>query len=106
MISLVAVMMMMVACGSKEHKGFTGKFTDEFGNKFELREDYTATVHIVGVPAADEVKWSDGENHDRAYATIEFNGNPNYWYLRDGKLYGTEEAMVNGHPEIKIEWED
>ena len=44
MISLVAVMMMMVACGSKEHQGFTGKFTDEFGNKFELREDYTATV--------------------------------------------------------------
>lgn len=107
MMSLVAVMMLTLAsCGSKKHEGYVGKFTDQFGNKFELRADYTAGIEFVGTQKVTEVTWSDGEAHDRAYATISFNGNPNYYYLRDGVLYGSESAMVNGHPAIQIEWED
>ena len=105
MMSLVAVMMLMVACSSK-HEGFTGKFTDQFGNKFELRSDYTGSITFVGYDKPTEVTWSDGEHHELPYAMISFNGNPAYYYLRDGVLYGSESAMVNGHAPITIEWED
>ncbi len=106
MMSLVTMMMLMLTACSSKHEGFTGKFTDQFGNKFELRKDYTASITFVGYDQPTEVTWSDGEQHDRTYATISFNGNPNYYYLRDGVLYGSESAMVNGHPAIQIEWED
>ena len=46
-ISLIAVIAMMVACSDSKRDSYVGKFTDEFGNKFELRKDYTAGIPDV-----------------------------------------------------------
>ena len=92
-ISLIAVIAMMVACSDSKRDSYVGKFTDEFGNKFELRTQ-----------RVNEQKWSDGDNHELPYAMISFNGNPAYWYLRDGMLYTSMEHMAQGHPAIKITW--
>ena len=105
-MSLVAVIMMMVACGGKKEHQYIGKFTDEFGNKFELREDHKAFIQFVGFEKVSEEVWSDGDNHDLPYAIISFNGTPAYYYLRDGVLYNSMENMAQGHPAIQITWED
>lgn len=103
-LSFLFAMVLLVGCGSKEHK-YVGKFTDEFGNKFELRDDYTATITYIGSDPVD-TKWFDGNNHELPYATIEFNGDPAYYYFRDGVLYRHRENMIDGSRAIKIEWED
>lgn len=98
----------MVSCGggsNKKGNDFAGSFTDEFGNKFELKEDYSATIQFAGESTIQHSKWSDGENHDRAYATIEFNGDPSYYFLRDGKLYREREDMERGSCPISIKYE-
>jgi len=100
---LFCLMTLLTGCSSKEHK-YVGTFTDEFGNKFELRDDYTATITFVGCDP-QETGWSDGDKHDMPYATIAFNGDPAYYYLRDGMLYRHREHMIDGTMAIKIEWE-
>ena len=90
--------------GSREG-GFTGTFTDEFGNQFTLNEDMTSIVTISGAQP-DTTQWSDGDNHDQDYATIMYNYDPNYFFLKDGKLYNSRKAMEQGHPAIEIHYED
>ncbi len=102
---LLAVLTLFVACGNQQEHKFVGKFTDEFGNKFELRSDYTATITIKG-GEPKETKWFDGNDHKSPYATIEFNGDPAYYYFRDGVLYRHRENMIDGNMAIKITWEE
>lgn len=103
----LSLSLLFAACGGKSEAkhGFVGKFTDEFGNKFELRSDYTATIQFVGDEKVNETKWHDGPLHDSPFATIEFNGNPVYYYLRDGVLYRHKEDMDSGRCAIKIDYE-
>ena len=102
---LMAVVTLFVACSSQQEHKFVGKFTDEFGNKFELRPDYSATITIIGAEPK-ETRWSNGNNHELPYATIEYNGDPAYYYMRDGALYRHRENMVDGKMAIKITWEE
>lgn len=85
---------------------FVGVFTDEFGNRFELKDDYTGTVQFDRHDEVDSIKWSDGDNHDRPYATIEWNGDPTYYFLRDGNLYRHQDDMEFGRCAIKIKYAD
>ena len=104
----VAACLLLAGCsktrGSREG-GFTGTFTDEFGNQFTLNEDMTSIVTISGAQP-DTTQWSDGDNHDQDYATITYNYDPNYFFLKDGKLYNSRKAMEQGHPAIEIHYED
>ena len=104
LLCLVSGLLVLISCGQAEHK-FIGKFTDEFGNKFELRDDYTATITFAGTEPV-ETKWSDGADHKSPYATIEYNGNAAYYFLRDGQLYRHLENMTQGKLGIKITWEE
>lgn len=104
-IVIVFVATTLQSCSSSEHNGFVGKFTDEYGNKFELRDDYTATITFANTDPI-ETKWSDGANHDSPYATIEYNGNAAYYFLRDGALYRHRENMIQGKLAIKITWDE
>ncbi len=106
--SVIIVCLVLAACGksSDGSKGFAGKYEDEFGNKFELREDHTATIQFAGQDNVNETHWFDGENHDSPFATIEYNGDPAYYYMRDGVLYRHKEDMDSGHPAIKLEKEE
>ena len=38
------------------------------------------------------------------YVTIEFAGNPNYYYLKDSQLYHSEREMINNNFGTKIQY--
>lgn len=102
-----AVSLLLCACGSKhDDSKFAGTFTDEFNNKFELRSDYTGTIQMAGNQNKENITWSDGEDHKRPFATIKYNGDPNYYYLRDGFLYRHQEDMDHGRMAIKITYDE
>lgn len=107
LLSMLVVMIASCGGGNKHQDNqFVGKFTDEFKNKFELKDDYTATIQFVGEDSVIKTTWFDGEDHKRAYATIKFNGDPNYYYLRDGKMYRAMEDMEKGTAAINIKYDD
>ena len=66
---------------------FPGKFVTETGIQFDLRADYNQ---------GDTLK----------YATIEFAGYFNYYYLRNGKLYRNEHNMIRQALGEEIEYQD
>lgn len=94
----------VVSCGNKNaaEGPVTGKYVDEFGNKFELREDHTATIQLAGQDNINETKWYDGEHSDTSYVTIEFNGDTTYYFMSHGKLYRSKEQMNIGSPAIEM----
>jgi|LAHS01.1.fsa_nt_gb hypothetical protein len=106
-ILLVVTTLLAASCGGSKHEEgkFAGKFTDEFENKFELNDDYTGTIQFAGNSKVEKITWSDGEDHKSPFATIMYNGDPTYYYLRDGKLYRHEEDMDHGEPAIDIKYE-
>lgn len=93
------------SCGGSAKHGenhrFVGTFEDEFGNQFTLNEDMSTTITFKGAKEY-KGKWNDGENHQRPYATLEYNGDPNYYYLRDNYLYRYRQDMEEGRCKIKI----
>lgn len=105
----LAIAVLLSACGGgnkgDQARHFAGTFTDEFGNRFELNDDYTGTIQFDKNDHKDTITWSDGDNHDRPYATIRYNGDPNYYYLRDGSLYRHKDNMEDGRCAIKIKYE-
>lgn len=105
---LASALVLAAACGGSKHDTtkFAGSFTDEFGNKFVLNEDYTGTLQMDKSDKVDSIKWFDGTDHKRPYATITYNGDPTYYYLRDGKLYRHEQDMDNGTCAIEISYDD
>lgn len=106
-IICVTMALLLLACGGSDQSDhpFVGTFTDKYNNKFELRPDYTATIQFEGM-APIETTWSDGEQHDRDWASILYNGNPQYYLLRGGKLYHRMEDMQEGRAAIAITYED
>lgn len=103
---IIGLLLAVTACSDKSAHKFAGTFEDEFGNRFELRSDYTATIQFAGNQDAVETQWSDGEDHQRPFATIRYNGDPTYYYLRDGQLYRRKEDMNNGRCAIHITYKD
>lgn len=105
---VLAVALLLAACGGnsgRTHR-FAGTFTDEFGDRFVLNDDYTGTIQFDKNDHADSITWSDGSDHSRPYATIKYNGDPNYYYLRDGALYRHKDNMESGRCAIKISYAD
>ncbi len=101
----LAVTILLSACGGKSDHEFAGTFTDEFNNKFVLNKDYTGTIQFAGNSKVENIKWFDGEDHKRPYATIEYNEDPTYYFLRDGALYRAQKDMDEGRCAIKIKYE-
>ena len=107
---LLLTAVLFVCCGPKfpkgsKHGGYVGKFTDEFGNKFELREDHTALIQFDGMESPVETRWTEGHGKDSLCVSIEYNMDPSYYYLKDGVLYRHRKDMEQGHPAISIEYE-
>lgn len=104
------ILLSLQACGgsskqSDNHK-FAGTFEDQFGDVFTLNEDMTTTIQFKGAAQEFKGKWFDGQNHERPYATIEYNGDPNYYYLRDGYMYRYKQDMEEGRCKISIKYKD
>ena len=55
-------------------------------------------IHYKGV-------WAIHRNDENTeYVTIEFAGNPNYYYLKDSQLYHSEREMINNNFGTKIQY--
>lgn len=106
-LALFAVVALFVCCGASGGRdNYAGTFTDEFGNKFELREDGTGTIQFVGQNEVNDIIWHDGRKTYTPYSTIEYNGDVNYYYLRDGKMYRHRQDMEEGHCAITIVYDN
>lgn len=103
---LLAIVTLSVCCGSDNRDSYTGTFTDEFGNKFELCDDGTGTIQFVGQEEVNDIVWHDGRKTDSPYSTIEYNGDVNYYYLRDGKMYRHKLDMEEGRCAIVIVYDN
>lgn len=105
---IVGMTTIVISCGQKSASEgpVTGKYIDEFGNKFELREDHSATIQFVGQNNVNETRWYDGAHSDTSYVTIGYNGDSTYYFLSHGKLYRSKEQMEAGSPaiELKRDW--
>ena len=104
---IVGFTVAVVSCGSKsaDDGQVTGQYVDEFGNKFELREDHTATIQFDGQDKINETHWYVDEHSDTSYVTIEYNGDTTYYYMSHGKLYRSKQSMDIGSPAIELKRE-
>ena len=103
--TLVVIAATMMSCGggsNSSNNEFVGKYEDEFGNKFELRDDHTATIQFAGQDNVNETMWGNGPGEDSPFATISYNSNSSYYFMRDGHLYRYREDMNEGRHAIKL----
>lgn len=111
LVCMLLSCLLLGSCGRKgkaqRERAFAGSFVDEFGNEFVLNDDYTATIRFAGKDSKEnKTVWRDGARHDSPFATIEYNGDPVYYYLRDGKLYRHREDMEKGRCAIDIKYKE
>lgn len=71
---------------------FDGVFVTESGIKFELKEDST-TLILFDDTLNYEGVWSIHHTNESEYANIEFAGKPDYYYLKDKKIYRSKREM-------------
>ena len=100
---IAGVAVAVMSCNRSADDGqVTGKYIDEFGNKFELREDHTATIQFDGQDKVNETRWYEGEHADTSYVTIGYNGDTTYYYMSHGKLYRSKHNMEIGSAAIEL----
>lgn len=112
LLALFVIVVLLMSCGgngSNRNQGihkFAGVFVDEFENRFVLNDDYTGTIQFAGNDSVEKIRWNDGEDHKRPFATIEYNYNPIYYFLRDNCLYRSKDDMDTGRKAISIKYEE
>ena len=85
---------------------FHGKFVTETGIRFDLRADSTTLIQYDD-SSSYEGTWKVYNQGDTLkYATIEFAGYFNYYYLRNGKLYRNEHNMKRQVLGEEIKYQD
>lgn len=70
---------------------FDGVFVTESGIKFELKEDSTTLILF-------------DDTFESEYANIEFAGKPDYYYLKDKKIYRSKREMESDWMGTKIQY--
>ena len=96
---------------------FDGVFVTESGIKFELKEDSTTlilfddTLNYEGVwsihhtnESEYEKKKTKQQKNESEYANIEFAGKPDYYYLKDKKIYRSKREMESDWMGTKIQY--
>lgn len=95
-ISIVCTVLLIGACsGSKGNASgdYAGTFTTQGGIIFTLNEDSTTVIDFgngIDYKGTWEIVRSDGEE----WANIEFSGNKQYYYLKNGKIYRSHKQMA------------
>lgn len=107
-ITFVCLLTLTVACGNSSQKDthYAGTFVDEFGNQFILNDDHTGTIQFYGNTKVNKIAWKEHKQKDRQYATIEFNGDPSYYFLHNGYLFRQQSDMEKLHCPIAIEYDN
>ncbi len=101
-ISLIVLLVSVAACSEKKH-GYVGTFTDQFQNTFVLNADKTATITFHNMTPI-QTTWEEVNEDGLKYAAILFNGDKNYFTLRDGSLYYGVDNMKEGKLKISIQY--
>ena len=78
-------------------------FVTESGIKFELKEDST-TLILFDDTLNYEGVWSIHHTNESEYANIEFAGKPDYYYLKDKKIYRSKREMESDWMGTKIQY--
>jgi hypothetical protein len=80
----MSILLMLVGCAHhSSNPSFIGAFEDEFGNKFVLNEDHSATIEYVNTNKVIPTTWNLVESDSASYATIAFNGDDHYFLVKD-----------------------
>lgn len=103
----------LMACGGNKQKGgsvganhpYDGTFTTKYNMKFRLNADST-TLLLFNDSIPYEGVWKIRHQGDMEYVNIEFSGDYNYYYLKDGKLYRKEQQMQKGVNGIDVTYID
>lgn len=97
----------MFSCGTnKSEYQLIGKFEDEFGNKFELKEEMDATIEFVNTNKIVQTTWTKHEEDGHPYAAIEYNGNAEYFLLQGNGLYRHVDDMKNNRRKINVAYQE
>ena len=84
----------------------TVKIITETGIQFNLRSDYTTLIQYDDSSSYEGTWRAYNQGDTLKYATIEFAGYFNYYYLRNGKLYRNEHNMIRQALGEEIEYQD
>ena len=80
----MCVVLALAGCAQqKSDPTFVGSFQDEFGNKFALNADQSATIEFVNTGKIIPTTWEKLDADSARYAAIAFNGDPSYYILKD-----------------------
>lgn len=85
---------------------FQGRFITETGIKFDLRADSTSMIQYNDSNSYEGTWSSYNQGDTLIYATIEFAGYYNYYYLRNGKLYRNERNMIRQTLGEELQYQD
>ena len=99
------ICIILFACS--KHEGFVGKFVNEHGTVFELRADSTGTI-LFQDSIDYECTWAShfNEVENFEYATVEFGGNPTYYFVRDNQIYRSKQGMMSQTNGVEISWKN
>lgn len=101
LLTLTGIIVVSCAPG-KGVDEFAGIYDDEFNNHFELYDDQTAVILFAGETDRIVTKWAKRSEDGKTFATIEYNGDPAYYYLYNGALYRSKENMNNSSCAIEL----
>lgn len=90
---LMAIVVLIGCSGNEKSHEFAGTFITANGIRFELHPDSTSLI-TFNDSLTYESSWKTGKDRKgEAYASIEFAGYSNYYYLKNGKLYRSVREM-------------
>lgn len=104
---LTTILVILASCN--EHKKashpFDGTFITAHGIRFNLRPDSTSTI-TFNDSITYNGKWTIRHTDSLEYANIEFDSYINYYYLKDGKIYRSEENMKGDTRGVAVEYQE
>ncbi len=91
--ALCCTMILVIGCNKGGHP-YEGTFTTKSGLKITLNPDSSSIVSFTDDTLTYKGVWKLRKKGGREYVNIEFGGDYNYFWLRDGKLYRKESQML------------
>lgn len=93
-LTLLVSLACLSSCQKKTAHPFQGRFVTETGIKFDLRTDSTTMIQYDDSSSYEGTWRAHNQGDTLIFATIEFAGYFNYYYLRNERLYRDERNML------------
>lgn len=106
LILVVISLGVFTACsGNSKPHPFGGTFFTEEGIRFQLNADSTTVIQFDDTLKYEGTWKIRKDSNNIEYATIEFAGYPDYYLLRNQKLYRSEREMHHDNLGLEITYE-